>query len=100
MAVVSVKLALSRKKATMVSGAILWLLGIISVWSLNVLKDFHPLGFVSVLEGKTIFESLDYISASILLPIGGFLTAIFVGWMILVNAMKKYLGIKEYQFEI
>jgi NSS family neurotransmitter:Na+ symporter len=96
----SEKLALSRKKATIASGAILWLLGITSVLSLNVLKDFHPLGFFSVLEGKTIFESLDYISASILLPIGGFLTAIFVGWMIPANTMKKHLGIKEYQFKI
>jgi NSS family neurotransmitter:Na+ symporter len=92
------RFSLTRKKATFVSGAIMWLLGISSVLSLNVLKDFHPLAFTSLLAEKTIFESFDYISASILLPIGGLLTAIFVGWRIPAKEMREELAMKKTTF--
>jgi NSS family neurotransmitter:Na+ symporter len=92
------RFSLTRKKATFVSGAIMWLLGISSVLSLNVLKDFHPLAFTSLLAEKTIFESFDYISASILLPIGGLLTAVFVGWRIPAKEMREELGLKKTTF--
>ena len=95
---VAEKFSFSRKKATFVSGLVMWLLGISSVLSLNLIKEFQPFGFISLLEGKTIFESLDYISASILLPIGGFLTAIFVGWRIPAKEMQAELGLKKSAF--
>ena len=95
---VAEKFSFTRKKATFVSGLVMWLLGISSVLSLNLIKEFQPFGFISLLEGKTIFESLDYISASILLPIGGFLTAIFVGWRVPAKEMKAELGLKKSAF--
>jgi len=91
---------LTRKKATCFSAGVMWLLGISSILSLNVLKDFHPFDFISLLEGKTIFDNLDYISASILLPIGGLLTAIFVGWKLPSSVMKKELGLNGFGFSI
>jgi len=94
------KFNLNRKKATLLSGTFMWLLGIFSVLSLNILKDFHPFDFIPLLEGKNIFENLDYISASILLPIGGFMTAIFVGWRVPAKEMKAELGLKARGFFI
>jgi NSS family neurotransmitter:Na+ symporter len=94
------KFSFTRKKATVVSGLIMWLLGITSVLSLNLLKDFHPLGFVSLFEGKTIFENFDFISASILLPLGGLLTAIFVGWRVPAKEMQEELGLKKTAFTL
>ncbi|PAJ74929.1 sodium-dependent transporter [Pseudoalteromonas sp. NBT06-2] len=91
---------MTRKKATLISGLTIWLLGISSILSLNVLKDFHPFEFISLLESKTIFENFDYISASILLPIGGLLTAIFVGWRLPQSVMKKELGLNDFGFSI
>lgn len=91
---------LCRKKATYLAGGVMWLLGISSVLSLNVLSDFHPLGFINLLEGKTIFQSLDYISASILLPVGGLLTAVFVGWKVPAKTMQKELGLSNGQFRL
>jgi NSS family neurotransmitter:Na+ symporter len=96
----SEKFRLCRKKATYLAGGVMWLLGILSVLSLNVLSDFHPLGFINLLEGKTIFQSLDYISASILLPIGGLLTAVFVGWKVPAKTMQKELGLSNGQFRL
>ncbi len=94
------KLAISRKKATIISGIVMWLLGVLSVLSLNVLKDFHPLAFIPLLEGKSIFESFDYLSASILLPLGGLLTAFFVGWMMPANEMQAELGLTKPAFRL
>jgi NSS family neurotransmitter:Na+ symporter len=97
---VAEKFTLTRKKATFISGFVMWLLGISSVLSLNVIKEFQPFGFIALLEGKTIFESLDYVSASILLPIGGLLTAIFVGWRIPAKEMQAELGLQRSAFRI
>lgn len=94
------KFTLERKKATYLAGGFMWLLGLLSVLSLNILSDFHPLNFIKLLEGKTIFQSLDYVSASILLPIGGLLTAIFVGWRVPAKAMKDELGLSTRQFRL
>jgi len=94
------KFKLCRKKATFITGGVMWLLGIFSVLSLNILSEFHPFDFIKLLEGKTIFQNLDYISASILLPIGGFLTAIFVGWRVPATTMKKELGLSNVQFRL
>jgi len=43
---------------------------------------------------------LDYISASILLPIGGLLTAVFVGWKVPAKTMQKELGLSNGQFRL
>ena len=94
------KSKLGRKKATYLAGGVMWLLGALSVLSLNVLSDFHPFNFINLLEEKTIFASLDYISASILLPVGGLLTAIFVGWKVSPTTMQSELNLSNTQFRL
>ena len=34
------------------------------------------------IAGMNIFDALDYLTAKIMLPVGGMLTAIFVGWVL------------------
>jgi neurotransmitter:Na+ symporter, NSS family len=89
-----------RQTSACLSAAIMWLLGILSILSLNILKDFHPLAFIPFLAEKNIFANLDYISASILLPIGGLLTAIFVGWRLPAKEMQAELGINGVAFRL
>ena len=87
------KFSLSHAKASAVSGFLMWLLGIASVLSFNVLSEFHPLAFLDRFEGMTIYDSLDYIMSAILLPVGAFLTAIFIGWFVPHDRMRDELGI-------
>ena len=96
----SERFSLKRKVAAFVSGAAIWLLGIISILSLNILKDFHPFDFIAVMQGKTIFGGLDFISSSLLLPIGGFLTAVFVGWRLPKSLMEKELALSGIKFQL
>jgi NSS family neurotransmitter:Na+ symporter len=58
-----------------------WLLGLTTVLSLNVWKDFHPLGFIERFDGKTLFDLYDFLTANIMLPLGALLMAVFAGWM-------------------
>lgn len=51
-----------------------FLIGVVSSLSLGIWKG---VGW----GGMTIFDCLDYFTAKIMLPVGGLLTAIFVGWM-------------------
>ncbi len=63
-----------RKKAVLVMGGVIFALGIPSGLSEGLLKDFK-------LFGMTFFENIDNIATNYLLPLGGMLTAIFVGWI-------------------
>ena len=47
-----------------------------------------------ILFGKTMFELLDYITANIMLPLGGLLTAIFAGWVVSKNNATDELAIR------
>lgn len=64
----------SRKKATWIATASVSVLGVLAALS------FGPLKSVSIF-GKTIFDSLDFAASNLLLPLGGFLIVIFVGWI-------------------
>ncbi|MDG1707590.1 MAG: hypothetical protein P8H03_02455, partial [Emcibacteraceae bacterium] len=72
----------SRKKSAYVSGALSWVLSVLSVLSFGVLSGFYPLDFIGVFEGKTFFGIFDYTISSIMMPLGGIFIAIFVGWAI------------------
>ena len=64
----------SRKKACVWAGLLTWLLGLGTVFSFNIWSDFK-------IFDRTIFDLLDYLTANLLLPIGGFFIAVFAGWI-------------------
>ena len=67
-------LGLSRIYASVVAGTITWLFGLLTVFSFNLWSGFRPL------YDKTLFDLLDYLTANIMLPLGGLLIAIFAAW--------------------
>jgi len=62
-----------RHKAVIVFGVITMIFGIPSALSFNVLSDF-------TIFGLTIFGLFEYLTANIMLPLGGLLIAIFIGY--------------------
>ena len=63
-----------RKRAVLIVGLTIFALGIPSGLSFGVLAD------VKLLD-MTFFDHIDNIASNYLLPLGGMLTAIFVGWV-------------------
>ncbi|MBU1659411.1 sodium-dependent transporter [bacterium] len=81
----------SRLKASIMMGLFFYLLGIVAILS-NI--D----GFAKYLTwgGKNFFDWVDYITAAIMLPLGGLIMAVFVGFVIdkskVESFMKPQLG--------
>ena len=64
---------ISRKKATIYAASSITVIGIFCTLSIGPLSDFLIFGF-------NIFDLLDKVASNILLPLGGMLISIFVGW--------------------
>lgn len=72
----------SRTMATIACGAVCWTLGIATVLSFNIWADWFPLASIPGFARSTWFDLIDHLTSNVLLPIGGFGIAIFVGWAV------------------
>ena len=72
---------LGRASAAILTGGTSWLLGIFAVLSFNVWADVYPLDSINIFAGKTFFDLYDFTVTNVLLPLGGIIIAIFVGWV-------------------
>jgi len=81
--------------AALTAGCAMWALGLGTVFSFNLLAEFHPLAFIGALGERTIYESLDFIMSNVLLPVGALLTSIFVGWVADREGMQEEFGLGE-----
>jgi len=72
-AYISEELHIKRQKATVIACVVTMMLGTFA--SLSLMKD-TPF----VIGGKTMFDAMDFVSSNIMLPVGGLLIVIFVGW--------------------
>lgn len=91
---------LNRTVSTLGAGLACWALGIVSILSLNLWSDVTPLGSFAMFEGKTLFDLLDFLTANILLPLGGLLVAVYVGWFMSRQALRKELSLSDGQFRV
>jgi NSS family neurotransmitter:Na+ symporter len=71
---------MSRVYASMTAGLATWAFGLLTVLSFNRWSDIKLLAGVGVFQDSTIFDLLDYLTANIMLPLGGLLIAIFAAW--------------------
>jgi len=82
---------LTRTKASLVMGGFFYLVGILVILSgLDGTKEALSWG------GKNLFDWIDFITAAVMLPAGGLLMSIFVGYVVpkteLEATLKPYLG--------
>lgn len=80
--------SLTRRKAALLVTGMVLLLGVFASMSFGPLQDV-------TLFGKTFFDLLDFVTASILLPVGGFFISIFVGWFLDKRIIATELRIKH-----
>ncbi|NIQ02073.1 MAG: sodium-dependent transporter [Nitrospinaceae bacterium] len=79
---------MSRLKASLWVGLAGWTLGLGTVFSFN-------LGKTVTFYGKTFFESLDFLTANLLLPLGGMALAIFACWLMAPHPVRNELGMEH-----
>jgi NSS family neurotransmitter:Na+ symporter len=78
--------AWTRQKTSVIVGSIIFLLGVPSSLGLGVLDNVKFLG-------RDILDNLDFLASNILLPLGGLLIALFIGW-----GWSKAEALKESDF--
>ncbi|HEV8078727.1 MAG TPA: sodium-dependent transporter [Marinobacter sp.] len=76
---------LSRGKATLLVLVACWLLGLVSLYSLNIWSSYRP-------AGATLFRWLELISGGVLIPIVGVMLSLFAGWCLTRRLLRKILG--------
>ena len=76
---------LSRHQACIWSGLVTWLLGLGTVFSFNLWSEFK-------IFDRTVFQLLDYLTANLMLPVGGFAIAVFAGWIMKRQHSEQELG--------
>jgi len=81
---------MSRPKAALLIGALVWLLGIGSALSFNLWSGEEYQVF-----GKTLFDIKDFLTTNIMLPLGGLTIALFVGWAVGRGLPEKELAIRS-----
>jgi NSS family neurotransmitter:Na+ symporter len=82
----------SRKKACVMAGVFTWVLGLGTVFSFNIWSDFK-------LFDRNLFELLDYLTANLMLPLGGFFMAVFAGWIMHKQHAQEELQLDNISFK-
>jgi NSS family neurotransmitter:Na+ symporter len=72
---------ISRNKMALIAGGVIYVMGYFPLFSFNKLSDVKILG-------KNFFDLFDVIASNYLLPIGGLLIAMFIGWVLGKDAVK------------
>ena len=78
-----------RQRVAVSLGVICWVLGLGTVFSFNLWSD------VTFVGGLTFFDTVDYFSQNILLPLGGMLITFFAIWLLPRDLVDKQLSIEK-----
>lgn len=82
------KTPMSRASSTIVSGTVIWLVGIAALLSFNEWKDIMILG-------NNIFDFLDKLTAKFMLPLTGLGVIIFTGWFMHGKIIRDELQLSK-----
>ena len=79
------KLKMTRRKVTLISGAAVYVLGILAALSFNVFSDVK-------VGGLNFFDLFDSLTSKYFLPLGGLFISLFFGWVLGPKAIDNILG--------
>ena len=82
------KYNITRIRAAIIAATFAWIIGIGTILSFNIGAEIK-------IFNMTIFELLDYLTSNILLPMGGIMITIFVGWLVAKENIDVELEIKS-----
>lgn len=76
------ELGWSRPRATLTMGSVITLFGVLNALSLGGNTSLTAVNLIGRESTAGVFGTMDYLASNWFLPVGGFLIAIFVGWVI------------------
>ena len=90
---------LTRIRASVYIGLFTWILGLGSVLSFNVWEK-ATWSIPGLFKDLTFFDTLDGLTANVLLPLGGLFIAIFVGHLMAEHKVKEELDTHPFLYKI
>lgn len=85
----------SRAKMASALGFAIFIFGLLTVFSFNVLEDVRPLGFIDRFADMNFFDVIDYLVTNVFMPVGGMCYAIFIGWLLSKEMTMNALGLHD-----
>ncbi len=86
------RLGWERRRATMITGSAIFLFGVPSALS----GSGELFGSWTRIFGANFFDTMDYLASNWMLPLGGLLIAIFVGWVMKDKDRRDAFGADEH----
>ena len=87
------ELKISRKKSVFICVTEIILVGIVTILGYSILKNVHPLGFISSrCRNMDILDTLDFVSNQILMPVGAICTTLLVVAVIGLNKIIEEIN--------
>ena len=75
------ELHISRKKGAVIVTIVCTIIGAVCSLSIGAWKGLE-------VDGKSLFDVFDFVTGQIFLPVGGFLTCVFLGWFVPKNVVR------------
>lgn len=92
------KYTITRLYASVIIGILVWAVGLLSLFSFNLLADVtfsysivSQYGEFVILKAATFFDLFDYLTSNLMLPLGGLFIAVYAGWLMKTYASKDEL---------
>ena len=92
---------LRRIQASVWTGGVIWFIGLATIFSMAgvtlgdiVEKILGDVGLDSGIFKYNLFQIIDFVTASIMLPIGGLLIAVFAGWIMEQDSTERELSFR------
>jgi len=86
------RLKIGRTRICALIGLAIWLVGLPSMLSFNLLADVRPLSFIPFFATSNFFDVLDMGIAMILLPLNALMIVLLVGWGVRKTTISAELG--------
>jgi NSS family neurotransmitter:Na+ symporter len=97
----------AREKAARVCGGIVWLLGLGTIFSFNLWAEYKwtqklDLGKVQFLlwKDKSFFDVIDFMTANVMLPLGGLFIALFAAHLMKRESCEDELALEGHHFNL
>lgn len=90
---------INRIYASVWIGVTTWVFGLGTVFSFNLWAD-KTWSIPYLFKGYTFFDTLDYLTANIMLPLGGLFIAIFAAWLMRETSTREELNTYDFIYRV
>jgi NSS family neurotransmitter:Na+ symporter len=90
---------MNRIYASVWIGGFTWFVGLGTVFSFNIWED-KTMSIPYLFDNLTFFDVLDYLTANIMLPLGGLFIAVFAAWVMHENSTRDELATYGWMYKL